>query len=333
LNVLYNFKIQNKSSEPVRLSYNSNTGKLLQDSPANGAVLKPGETMEFHVILFYGKYTDAELTFTTTNTALNPYSYNVHLGVPQAWIPSKGMVKCSGSCTPGDSGTNTLRETGGGPKGFYLTDTVVLLDRPGTTRVIGPNEAPLQESVMQELCSLDGVKCTWGTKTKKYQWTPFVRALPVYDNFNKTQSEPLPEDTFEVNHQWQFGFKVTGKATAKILDSIGAELSAEFNATWTTGRKYTQKWGGTAPPDSRYIVWKSTAVIRTTGDVTVQQGNTTYVVQNVGADMPDVIAGPDATKPTMMSRPGQDATWVIGQPLELTDAPPPDVYDKNMTKQ
>ena len=231
----------------------------------------------------------------------------------------------------GDSGSWDLQDGGGGPKGFYDTANVVLLDRPGTTRVIGPNEAPLQEQVMQEFCGLDGVKCTWGTKTKKYLWSPFVRALPVYDNYNKTQSEPLPEDTFEVSHQWAFGFKITGKATFKILDAIGAEISAEFNATWTTGRKYSQKWSGSAPPDRRFIVWKSTPVIRTTGDVTVQQGNTTYVIQNVGADMPDVIAGPDGTKATMMSKPGQDATWVIGQPLRLTDAVPPDTYDRSLT--
>jgi VCBS repeat-containing protein len=332
--VVYNFKVQNKSSETVRLSYDSSTEKLLQDSPANGAELKPGETMEFKVTLTYGKYSDAQLVFTTTNTALSPYSYTVHLGVPQLFLPklTGGYVKCTGSCTPGDSGTKSLADTvRTAPKGFYDTANVVLLDRPGTTRVIGTNEAPLQEQVMQDLCSLDGVKCTWGTKTKKYEWTPFVRALPVYDNFNMTQSEPLPEDTFEVNHQWAFGFKITGKASFKILGAIGAEISAEYNATWTTGRKYQQKWSANAPADRRFIVWKATPVIRTTGDVTVQQGNTTYVVQNVGADVPDVIAGPDGTKATMMSKPGQDATWVIGQPLALTDAAPPNVYDRNLT--
>ncbi|MCX2932646.1 VCBS domain-containing protein [Mycobacterium sp. CVI_P3] len=332
-NVVYNFKVYNQSSDSVRLSYGSTTAALLQDPPPDGTILKPGNTMEFSVILNYGRWSNAELTFTTTNTALDPFSYTVNLGVPQRFIPklNGGVVKCTGPCTPGNSGDWDLGDGGGGPSGFYDTASVVLLDRPGTTRKIGPDEAPLQEQVMQEFCALDGVKCTWGTRTKKYVWSPFVRALPVYDNFNKTQSEPLPEDTFEVSHQWAFGFKITGKASFKILDAIGAEISAEFNATWTTGRKYTQKWAGSAPPDRRFIVWKSRALIRTTGDVTVQQGNTTYVIQNVGADMPDVIDGPDGTKATMLTQPGQDATWVIGQPLQLTSAPPPSTYDSSLT--
>jgi hypothetical protein len=165
---------------------------------------------------------------------------------------------------------------------------ITLLDKPGTTVVIGPNagvEAEEQAHVLKELC-VKGSNCT-------YQGTKHVEmALPKKTvgaglanckTEEKIEKEITLEDAVSdtnslgVSNAEEFNFFGIAKATVQF----------EYKHQWTTQHTFKETIKTKVKPESVNYFMFAAPIIRDIGNFTLKLGNTTIIVQGVRFDNPN----------------------------------------------
>ena len=269
--VTVDFFVTNLSSQPVEyggISSNKD-GNSLQDQPAVGSILQPGESQRFSLVNWFLGDSAVTAVYVTPNDP------NSDGPVWNAQLEYDGYAStgCTGaSCSTGSSAEDDQ-------------NLVYLLDPPGTVNVLPATDPTGQAAALEKFCVSNSASCTFKATS---QTEAFGARHPV-GNEVENDSSSIVTTTVSISDAVAAtdSIGLSTRASGGIAGIVNLEISATYGHTWTTTNTFIQTVTVTAAPHTIVQIVAEQPVYRVTGDFTIVMGNTTYLVQGVTFDSPN----------------------------------------------
>ncbi|HEY2053353.1 MAG TPA: calcium-binding protein [Solirubrobacterales bacterium] len=237
-------------------------------APLKGSFLRPGQTL--HV----------EITYQPLNTRWANLVYGVVNNDGSVTKAYEVFADYAGEDACGHLATEIQCKIEG--------TRITLLDKPGTTVVVGPNagvEAEEQAHVLKELC-VKGSNCTYES-TKHVEMALPTKTIGAGLANCKTDEDIEKEITLEDAVSTT---NSVGIANAEELNFFGlakSSVTIQYGHQWTTQHTFKETIKTKVKPESVNFFMFAAPIIRDVGNFTLKLGNTTIIVQGVRFDNPN----------------------------------------------
>lgn len=178
---------------------------------------------------------------------------------------------------------------GGPPVG--IGDSVVFMDNPGTEVVI---DDPLAQAAFIERLGLDSMLKILAAqdhvKYKSVKRDPnAVGPLGFWNTLDNGQSNSTLSQAVTMTSEFSAteSISVSASVGIELLSIISASISAEYGHSVTKTHSFSQQTTVTVPPLTNTDIYVAAPVIRYTGFMTIQMGNTKFSLPNVSVEEPD----------------------------------------------
>ncbi|WP_256103458.1 hypothetical protein [Streptomyces sp. ODS05-4] len=237
-----------------------------------GEVLKPGDVVDHEVTFHLGSNT----------REVDAYQAVDEKGAYQGRIiftfDVNDINQPSSQCSPDDFETGLA--CGGGGK-----DVQVLDAKPKTYDVPASDSQRIAD-VLNTLCA-DGkpAQCSFDAKKEESVLEPGkVYGNPVANNTDKDATTTISaSDTVTNTDLVEAGFRIS----ASLTKAINAEINAKYSHTWTNSHTFSQSIKVTVGAHREAWIEETIPALRTTGDLVVKMGNSTWNLHDVHFDTPD----------------------------------------------
>lgn len=262
------FNVYNLSGENMVFKGYTKGGNRVDSGPAVGAVYAPGTNAHIEVVF---RFLDDDEVYAEFETATHG---TVTVGMLVQSLDGDAWAACSGMyCTPN---TDDYQET----------QTVIILDAPGTVIEVPSGQSQRQVDLLNTLCSDGGQAiCNFDVGRQEQWFTEGEQASSTfYNDSDATQSISKGASKTEgysdsLGGNAKFGFKLT--------EAINFEIQATYNHTWTTSETWSETVTLEVPPWTEASIYASAPMNRVYGDLTIEAGNTKWILRDVYFDSPD----------------------------------------------
>ncbi|WP_420120124.1 hypothetical protein [Nakamurella sp.] len=273
------FDIRNLSSHTITLSAIDSPGRG-DGAPYIGTVLRPGESLHYEKVWWFGDTPKTKLTFSDDDG-----SGSVRVFQMELWVDS--FLKTPSIMIPySDGRLGGLDVQGLG----YTSQRATFVDPFGTSITVPDADKQRQADLLNQLCAGGQASCTFRPTTTQAGPALVSRKASEVNRF----AEPLPvtvSDVFTFNASSSVEGTVSAKMT--LFGLVDTTLSAKYGKTWSEGRTGTISRTFKVSPGHRGYVEVHQPTTRQYGDFTVTMGNTVWHLTNVHFDIPDMSRTPD----------------------------------------
>lgn len=239
--------------------------------------MAPGTSLDFEIVFNFGRNTDTYATFqggpVKWTVTMEVMAYYKHTESDCASSGGNGTAACS-------SGSQTIK----------------MMDAPGTKVEIGGDDAQKQSDVLSQLCYSGGTaSCTF--KPVKQVNALTSEHIPTQGGviINETSNQLVGTASTKDIVVQSSSVTTTGKAAVKVADIVNLELTQAYGHTWTYTHEFDQSIQYKVEPGHELLIWLDQPVYRVTGDFTLQMGNTTWYLRNVSFDSARTTGEPVGT--------------------------------------
>lgn len=228
-----------------------------------------------------------ELIYAPDDEVATDYSQWIHLSLEARIIDYwSGYVATYVGCQTSKVCTAGI---GGGPVG--IGDSIVFMDNPGTEVVI---DDPLAQAAFIERLGLDSMlKILAAQDHVKYKTVKrdpnAVGPLGFWNTLDNGQSNSSLSQAVTMTTEFSAtdSISVSTSVGLEILDILSASISAEYGHSVTKTHSFSQQTTVTVPPLTSTDIYVAAPVIRYSGFMTIQMGNTKFSLPNVSVEEPD----------------------------------------------
>ncbi len=269
------FDIHNVSSSTITL-FSIDSPGAADGTPRIGTVLRPGESLRYEKVWWFGKTPVTSLFFTTETPGKDAHQLTLELKIDD-------IANVPAISTWTEVPHLEIQGLGKGSK------VATIVDKPGGGPVVVSDaDMQRQADLLNRLCQNGQAACTFAP-TRSEPGPDMVFEKAAAEN---RDSEPYPykrTETTTFTSTTNLELSATAKAT--LLGLIETTLSGKYsngNSQSTTVSETIEKM---VLPGKRLIVEVRQPTIRETGTFTVRMGNTRWELTNVHFDIPDPKRG------------------------------------------
>lgn len=172
-----------------------------------------------------------------------------------------------------------------------MGDSIVFMDNPGTEVTI---DDPLAQAAFIERLGLDSMlKILAAQDHVKYKTVKrdpnAVGPLVFWNTLDNGQSNSTLSQAVTMTSEFSAtdSISVSTSVGLELLDIFSASISAEYGHSVTKTHSFSQQTTVTVPPLTSTDIYVAAPVIRYTGFMTIQMGNTKFNLPNVSVEEPD----------------------------------------------
>jgi hypothetical protein len=273
------FDLRNLSSSVITLNRIVNPGNG-DAAPRIGTILKPGETLHYEKVFWFGNGSATELQLMQTNPTTHTATlFTVKLNIdPFLNIPN---VRTDGA------GVGDLVFDGNGTGSRQLN----FKDKPGSPAVVvAPQDKQRQADLLNRLCGEGLAACTF---------TPTTTTTGPDEVQQKLSERNIGTGNLTINFKQAFTFgtttsvELTASGKTSLFGLVEATLTGKYGQGWSENRTEEITRTFQVPPGRKGIVEVRQATIREHGTFTVTMANTTWELTDVYFDFPDKTKAPD----------------------------------------
>jgi hypothetical protein len=172
----------------------------------------------------------------------------------------------------------------------HNSETITLLDPPGTVNNVSSGHSQEQADVLRQLCNeTNSATCTFTPTRRTPTLTPrhiVGQPLANCDDEDKVDTRLTREDTVGTTNSVEV--EVGGEIEVSYLVAkVKASIKYKYGHEWLEEHKFSQDVSLTVKPGWVGWVAATQPVLRDTGDFTLELGNTTWNLKDVSFETPD----------------------------------------------
>lgn len=275
------FFIKNTTSWDMRLDQMDNVGQD-DGTPNLGTVLKPGQSMRYEKVFWFGQHKVTDLKFTLSK-ATTPGSPAITIMGFEAKLIVSPVGLAYTEITPEfrDLGPVKL-DPGRDP-----FSQVTLIDSAASTIHVDAGADPQRAALLAGMCE------TYACNFESTRSAPAPALVSdVTGGYNNSSITQTYTKTLSTTVTSKSAIELSQNASLKVGEAISASMGSKYTNELTTGVTGTEVMSFPIQPHHRWWVTTTTQAIREYGNLTVRIGNTTFVVDNISVDVPKPGAKP-----------------------------------------
>jgi len=275
------FDVRNLSSHTVTLTGIDSPGNG-DGTPALGTVLRPGESLHYEKVFWFGNTPKTKLTFSDANRD----GTKVTLFQVELWVDS--FLNTPSVMMPySDGKVGDIEVQGLG----YTSHGINFVDKPGGAAItVSPQEKQQQADLLNRLCIGGQAACTF-KPTSSGAGPDLVQRKLTDKNIGTT---PL---TVNFKQAFTFGattsVELSASANSSLFGLVNATMSGKYGQGWSESRTEEITRTFTVPAGRKGIVEVVQPTIRQVGTFTVTMGNSRWELTDVYFDIPDKNSTPE----------------------------------------
>ena len=269
------FDVRNLSSHTITLTGIESPGKG-DGAPHVGTVLRPGESMHYEKVFWFGNTPHTKLTFNDYDGKGNVKIFQVELWVDPILNSPSVMMPYS------DGRLGDIEVQGLG----YSSRSASFVDAPGGAPIhVSAADRQQQADLLNRLCAEGQASCTFRPTSTEPGPAKVERKASEINRLDAPYPLTVAESfTFNATTN----VEASASVSAKLFGLVNTTLSAKYGQSWSQGKTSTISRTVPVKPGHRLFVEVHQPTTRQHGDFTVHMGNTTWNLSGVYFDIPDM---------------------------------------------